>query len=76
MHPPVPVHRVDGRLLLAVRSLYYCSEVRVRVGRELKHDCSPRVLDSDKGVCCHHIFSQSNPTELDRLPSRRGCHSW
>jgi len=24
---------------------------------ELNHDYSPRALDSDKGVCCHHTFS-------------------
>ena len=29
------------------------------VSGEVNHDLSPWVLDSDKGVCCHHSFSQS-----------------
>jgi len=44
-------YAVDGRLLLAVKSLYSCSEVCVRVGAV---ESQPVVLDSDKGVCCHH----------------------
>ena len=56
---------VDGRLLLAVKSLYSCSEVCVLVG-ELNHNCSSLVLDSDKGVCYHHSSSQSTIQWLDR----------
>jgi len=47
---------VDGRLLLAVKSLYSCSEVCVHVGG-VNHNCSQWVLDSNKGVCCHHYSS-------------------
>jgi len=32
------------------------------VSGELNHDRSPLVLDSDKVVCCHNSFSQSNST--------------
>jgi len=45
----------------------------VSVSVELTHNRSPWVLDSDKGVCCHHSFY-----ELDRQlqPNRRQCHYW
>ena len=29
----------------------------VSVSGKLNHDRSPLVLDSDKGMCCHHSFS-------------------
>jgi len=29
----------------------------VSVSGELNHDRSSLILDSDKGVCCHHSFS-------------------
>ena len=45
---------IDGRLLLAVKSLCSSSDVCVRV-RGINHDCLLLVLDSDKG--CHHFSS-------------------
>ena len=50
----LPEYGVDGCLLLAVKSLYSCSKVCVRVGRVKSGSL---VLDSDKGVCCHRCFS-------------------
>jgi len=49
---------VRGNQLLAVKSMYSCSEVCVRVGG-VNHNHPPRVLHSEKGVCCHHSSSQS-----------------
>ena len=69
-------YSVDACLLLAVKSLYSCSEF-VSMSGELNHDCTLLVLDSDKGVFCHTPFG-SLQYELDRQsqPSRQGCHSW
>jgi len=47
---------VDDRLLLAVMSLYSCSEVCVRVERVKSLPFTVGV-ESDKGVCCHRSFS-------------------
>jgi len=44
---------VDGCLLLAVKSLYSCSEVCVR-GGGVNHNCSPWVLDSDKACAVNN----------------------
>jgi len=51
---------VDGRQLLAVKSLYSCSDICDRVGK-LNHGRSLLVLDYDKGVCCHRSSSWSIP---------------
>jgi len=42
----------DGRLLLTRKSFKFAS-----VSAELHYNRSPRVLDFDKGVCCHHSSS-------------------
>ena len=62
-------------LLLAIKSLYSCSDVCVRVGR-IESRRSPWCFDSDKGVCCHRFFSQSTsgvaklrPTAASGLPT-------
>jgi len=49
---------IDNRLLLTSSN---CIPVRkfVSVPREINHNRSPLVLDSDKGVCCHHSSSKS-----------------
>jgi len=49
---------VDGRLLLVVISLHFCSEVLCQGRPELSHSRSPfELLDSDKGVYSHHFSS-------------------
>ena len=50
-------YSVDGRLLLAAKSLFPDQKF-VSVSGELNHDRSPLLLlNSDKGVCCHRCFS-------------------
>jgi len=51
-------HGVNGRLLVAVKSLYSCSDVCVRIGG-IKSQSSSWVLDLDIGVCFHHYISWS-----------------
>jgi len=46
---------VDGCMLLAVKSLYFCSNVFIHFD-SINHSLH-FVLDSDKGVCCHHSSS-------------------
>jgi len=41
---------VDNSLSLAVKFLYSCSEVCVRVGGVVSHDCSPRVLAPERAL--------------------------
>jgi len=49
-------YNVESHLLLAFKSLHSSSEVCIHVGK-IKSQHSPLVLESDKGVSCHHSFS-------------------
>jgi len=67
------LHGVNDRLFLGVKSLHFCSEFCVRIGR-IKSQ--PWVLESNMGCAVTARFH--NLYEMDRQsqPSRRGGHRW
>jgi len=58
-------------------SHYIPAQMFVPKSAELNHNRSPCVLDSDKGVCCHHSLSVfiSGFQPGDRDP-QRGCEPY